>query len=45
MKMIDRKTTEQPTKKSDALPRRILALISIVIFLGLPIYGVDASSD
>ena len=43
--MMDRKTTDQTTKKADTLTRRILALISIVIFLGLPIYGADASSD
>ena len=42
---MDRMTTDQPTKKADTLVRRILALISIVVFLGLPIYGVDASSD
>ena len=43
--MMDRATLDQPTKKSDTLTRRILALIGIVIFLGLPIYGVDESSD
>jgi hypothetical protein len=43
--MMDRATTDQPTKKSDTLTRRILALISIVIFLGLPIYGVDEGSE
>lgn len=42
---MDRKTTGQQVKKADTLTRRVLALISIVIFLGLPIYGVDASSD
>ena len=43
--MMDRATINQPTKKSDTLTRRILALIGIVIFLGLPIYGADESSD
>ena len=43
--MMDRATIDQPTKKSDTLTRRILVLIGIVIFLGLPIYGVDESSD
>ena len=43
--MMDRATKDQPTKKSDTLTRRILALIGIVIFLGLPIYGADLSSD
>jgi len=43
--MMGRATTDLPTKRSDTLTRRILALIGIVIFLGLPIYGVDESSD
>lgn len=43
--MMDRATADQPTKKSDTLTRRILALIGIVIFLGLPIYGVDEGSE
>ena len=43
--MMGRSTQDQPTKRSDTLTRRILALIGIVIFLGLPIYGVDDSSE
>ena len=43
--MMDRATTDQPTKKSDTLTRRILTLIGIVIFLGLPIYSADESPE
>ena len=43
--MIDRASKDQPAKKPDTLTRRILALIGIVIFLGLPIYGADERSD
>ncbi len=43
--MMDRATIDQPTKKSNTLTRRILALIGIVIFLGLPICGIEEGSD
>jgi hypothetical protein len=43
--MTDRTITDQETNKSDTLARRILALIGIVIFFGLPIYGFDEDSD
>ena len=42
---MDQATIGPQGKKQESLTRRILALIGIVIFFGLPIYSVDEGSE